>query len=99
MDPNIPIGCGAIYIAIYYILGRSVLNDLRLVDPDYYDYLGATRGVSARNSIGIVAIMLEDRPVEASYPPVTQRKIKLARWLFLLSPVVLIVVIAATFLA
>src|SRR5690606_5843337 len=99
MDPSIPIGLGALYAAIQYLLGRSALHDLRQVDPAYYDGLDARPGTSARNSVGVLTILLEERPVEASYPPAVRRKIRVARWLLLLSPVVLLGILAAIFLA
>jgi hypothetical protein len=93
MPASILISAAALYAAIYYLIGRSALRDLRLVDPEYYRYLGGAPGTSPRNSVALAEIMFDSRCPKDFYPVGVKRKLAAARALLYLSPVVLIAVI------
>ena len=95
ISPGLAISAAALYAAIYYLIARSALNDLASVDPDYYTYLGAQRGTSAKNSTAIIEVLFEKDCPKPFYPAAIRRKLSLARWLLWLSPIVLIAVLLA----
>jgi hypothetical protein len=97
ISPALSISLAAIYAALYYLVARSALHELKAVDPDYYAYLGAQPGASPKNSTAIIEVLFENGVPKAFYPITIRRKLSIARWLLLLSPIVFLVVAASIF--
>jgi hypothetical protein len=68
------------------------------VDPNFYAHLDATNGVDGRNSLAIMELVFDDRCPKDFYPVATKRKVRIARWLLLLSPVLIVGVLLALLL-
>jgi len=52
MSANIAFAIGVIYTFVYYFAGRRALFDLKKVDPDYFEYLGASDGANGKKFSG-----------------------------------------------
>ena len=91
MEAGHIIGVAALYALIYYAVARSALADIRRFDPDLFNHLGASGGISAKNSIAITEMLLDRNLPQAHQPRSFRCKLSLARAMLLLSPGVFIV--------
>lgn len=92
MNANIVIGAGAIYTMIYNLAARRVLFDLKKVDPDYFEFLGAGDGIGARNSFAIVQMIFDEDVPKRFYPDLLRKKFLAVRVMLALWPLVLVAV-------
>jgi hypothetical protein len=91
MNANIVIGAAAIYTMIYNFAARRVLFDLKKVDPDYFEYLGASDGISGGNSVAIIKMIFDEDVPKRFYPDPLRKRFVIVRVMLALWPFVLIV--------
>ncbi len=92
MEARHIIGVSAVYAFVYYVVARSALADIRRFDPRLFQHLGAPGGVSAKNSVAIIEMLLDRSLPQEHQPRGFRFKLFLARAMLLLSPALFIAV-------
>ncbi|WP_093293417.1 hypothetical protein [Pseudoxanthomonas sp. CF385] len=92
MEARHIIGVAAMYAFAYYAIARSALADIRRFDSELFRHLGATPGVSAKNSTAIIEMLFDRRLPLEHHPREFRAKLFLARAMLLLSPALFIAV-------
>src|SRR5690606_6787159 len=90
MEARHIIGVAAIYAVVYYLVARSALEDIRRFDPGLSQHLGAPGGVSGKNPIAVIEMLLDRSLPQDHQPRRFRAKLLLARAMLLLAPVLLI---------
>ena len=90
MEARHIIGLAAIYVFVYYAVARSALADIRRIDPGLSQHLGGPGGVSAKNSIAVIEMLLDRGLPQEHQSRRFRAKLLLARAMLLLSPVLFI---------
>lgn len=70
------------------------MRKLRFIDPDYYSQLGAKPGIGMSNSLAVGRMLFDLELPKQSYPICVSRMITVARYMLLLSPFVVVGIIA-----
>lgn len=90
MSANVAFSIGVVYTFVCYFAARRTLFDLKNVDPNYFEYLGASDGVNGRNSAAIIQMMFDDGVPKKFYPEPLRRRFLMVRVMLALWPLVLI---------
>ena len=89
MSANIAFAIGVIYTFVYYFAGRRALFDLKKVDPDYFEYLGASDGANVRNSVAIIQMLFDKGVPKRFYPGHLTKRLLIVRVMLALWPLFL----------
>lgn len=92
MDAKVLIAIGAAYAGIYYLTARRLLFQLKSIDPDYFQYLGAHGGVGPSNSSAVIALIMDRSVPKEFWPTSFKRQLAVVRAMLALSPFVILAI-------
>jgi hypothetical protein len=95
MSTSFLIALAAIYAAIYYLAARRLLAELKDIDKDYYQFLGAHGGIGPSNSNAIIKMIFDEGVPKEFYPKSFKNRLMLVRLMLYVSPLVLIAIFFA----